>query len=328
MPCKAPEFWDRDGLLARLLAPAGWAHGAAGALRRSRARPWHAPVPVVCVGNLVAGGAGKTPVTIDLAGRLASAGTVPHILTRGYGGSAAGPLRVDPARHSCREVGDEALLLAGAASAWVARDRAAGARAAIAAGARSLLLDDGFQHLSLAQDLKLLVVDGAYGFGNGRVIPAGPLREPVDGGIARADAVVVMGEDRAGIAALAAGKPLLRARLAPRAGAPELRGARVLAFSGIGRPEKFFGFLEALGAVVVARRSFADHHVFTESELRTLIGDAERAGARCISTEKDWVRIPETLRGTIETLPIEVSWEDAGAIAAMLARLVERHPHG
>jgi tetraacyldisaccharide 4'-kinase len=328
MPCKAPEFWDRDGALARLLAPAGWAYGAVGALRRSRARPWHAPVPVVCVGNLVAGGAGKTPVTIDLARRLASAGAVPHILTRGYGGSAAGPLRVDPARHSCREVGDEALLLAAAAPAWVARDRAAGARAAVAAGARSLLLDDGLQHLSLAQDLKLLVVDGAYGFGNGRVIPAGPLREPVAAGIARADAVVVMGEDHAGIAALAAGKPLLRARLTPRAGAPELRGARVFAFAGIGRPEKFFGFLETLGAVVVGRRAFADHHVFDESELQALVGDAERAGARCITTEKDWVRIPASARGSIETLPIEVAWEDAGAVAAMLTRLVERHPHG
>ena len=328
MPCKAPEFWDRGGLLARLLAPAGWAYGAAGALRRSRARPWRAPVPVVCVGNLVAGGAGKTPVSIDLARRLASAGAAPHILTRGYGGSAAGPLRVDPARHSCREVGDEALLLAAAAPAWVAHDRAAGARAAVAAGAGSLLLDDGFQHLSLAQDLKLLVVDGTYGFGNGRVIPAGPLREPVGGGIARADAVVVMGEDRTGIAAIAAGKPLLRARLAPRSGAPELRGVRVLAFAGIGRPEKFFGLLQTLGAVVVAQRSFADHHVFTESEMRALVGDAVRAGARCITTEKDLVRIPTTMRGTIETLPIEVAWEDAGAVAAMLNRLVERHPHG
>ncbi len=173
---RAPEFWQSDGALARLLAPLGAAYGLAGRLRRARARPAACGVPVVCIGNLVAGGAGKTPVALAVAGRLQDQGRAVQLLTRGYGGRARGPLRVEPGRQGAAEVGDEALLLAARAPTWVARDRAAGAAAAVAAGAEVLVMDDGFQNPALAKDLSLLVVDGASGFGNGRVMPAGPAR--------------------------------------------------------------------------------------------------------------------------------------------------------
>ena len=162
-----PEFWERPGPLPALLAPLGWAYAAAGRLRRAATTPWRAPVPVLCVGNLVVGGAGKTPVAMDLVKRLLRRGERPHLLSRGYGGTLTGPIQVDATRHHYRDVGDEALLLARVAPTWIARDRAAGARAAVAAGATVLVLDDGFQNPRLVQDLTFLVVDGLYGFGNG-----------------------------------------------------------------------------------------------------------------------------------------------------------------
>jgi tetraacyldisaccharide 4'-kinase len=212
---RAPEFWTEDGALARTLAPLAAAYAGAGCLRRALARPVAVSVPVVCVGNLVTGGAGKTPVVLALLGALRQRGETPHALTRGYGGREAGPLRVDPARHDAARVGDEALLLARAAPTWVARDRPAGAKAAVAAGASLVVMDDGFQNPSLQKDLSILVVDGRYGFGNGRVVPAGPLREPLAWGLARADAVVVVGEAREDLEpTLGAGQPVLRAGFA------------------------------------------------------------------------------------------------------------------
>jgi tetraacyldisaccharide 4'-kinase len=318
----APEFWARPGLVANLLAPFAWAHAAAGTARRALARPLRAGVPVLCVGNIVAGGAGKTPVALDLARRLAARGAHPHLLSRGYGGSAVGPLAVDPARHDAAAIGDEPLLLARAAPTWVARDRVAGARAAIAAGAGVIVMDDGFQNPALAKDLSLLVIDGAYGFGNGRVIPAGPLREPVEGALARADAVVLMGGDETGMAARLRGRCVLEARLVAVAGVA-LDGP-LLAFAGIGRPEKFFRTAIETGANLVARRAFPDHHRFTAAELARLGNEAERAGARLLTTAKDAVRLPPQWRARVGVLEVAVEWRDAAVLDALLDRLMER----
>ena len=323
----APDFWASGGLLPALLTPLGWAYGAAGALLRARVVPYRAPIPVLCVGNLVVGGAGKTPVVLDLARRLAAMGREPHVLTRGYGGALAGPVRVERDRHGHREVGDEALLLAAVAPTWIAHDRAAGARAGVAAGARTLLLDDGFQNPSLVQDLSLLVIDGDYGFGNGRLIPAGPLREPISAGLARASAAVLLGEDRSHVAALVRGIPLLRARLVPITSAESFRGRGVVAFAGIGRPEKFFRTLEDSGARLIARHAFPDHHVYDESTLEHLSTEAAALEARLVTTDKDFVRVPERFRARVATLPIEVEWADPAALMALLTPIAEGAAH-
>ncbi len=322
-----PAFWSRPpGLAAALLAPLGALYGAAGRVRQAWARPWGAPVPVVCVGNLVLGGAGKTPVALAIARTLTAAGLAPHFLTRGYGGRLAGPVRVDPALHDAEAVGDEPLLLAAEAPAWVARDRAAGARAAVAGGAGAIVMDDGFQNPYLRKDLSLVVVDGAAGLGNGAVFPAGPLRETVRCGMARADAVVVMGEDRAGIgrrlAAAVPGRPplpVLRARLVPEPEAARLRGAAVLAFAGIGRPEKFFATLEALGATLVGRYGFPDHHRYSPDELMRLAERAAALNARLVTTAKDHVRLPAAARAMAEAVAVRVAWDDEAALRRVLA---------
>ena len=274
----APPFWGRPpGLVADLLSPIGAVCDAAGRLRRAMSRSYRPPVPVVCVGNLVAGGAGKTPVALALADWLVERGVPAHFVTRGYGGRLRGPMRVDPIRHDALAVGDEALLLALRAPCWVARARSAGVRAAVAAGAGAILFDDGFQNPTVDKTLALVVVDAAYGFGNGRVIPAGPLRENLRGGLARADAVVLVagGGDASDTERLliAQGMPTLRAVLAP-VGGERLIGSCFLAFAGIGRPEKFFATLQALGAVLVGARAFPDHHRFRFAELEGLRRDA------------------------------------------------------
>lgn len=320
---RAPSSWERPGAGSPALLPLAllWAWGA----RRRARRPGRAaPVPVVCAGSLVAGGSGKTPVARALAERLRNSGARPHALARGYGGRLRGPVRVDPARHSARDVGDEALLLARTLPAWVARDRPRGAAAAAAAGASALVLDDGFQDPSLRKDLALLVFDGGYGIGNGRVIPAGPLRErPADGG-ARAHGAVIVGDDERGVAGLLPpGLPVVRARMTPGDGADALRGRRVYAFAGIARPAKFFRTLEELGAEVAGTRAFPDHHPYRRRELERVVAAAARADAVPVTTEKDMVRIPPDLAGRVVEVRARLRFEDPGVLDSLLAPVLE-----
>jgi len=314
---RAPDFWQRDGWPARMLAPLAAAWTLGGAARRRRAVPWRAPVPVVCVGNLTLGGTGKTPTVLALAHLLRAQGRRPAILSRGYGGRLAGPVRVDPSSHRAADVGDEPLLLAAAAPVYVARDRKAGAQAALAAGADILLMDDGFQNPSLEKTLSLVVVDGAAGFGNRRVFPAGPLREPVAAGFARAHALVMVGAD-ARAAAFGFAGPVLRADLVPAPGA--WAGVPVVAFAGIGRPEKFFDTVAQTGALVRATYPFADHHAYSRRQIERLLAIAAERGALPVTTEKDWVRLPPDLAARIRTVPVELRFADPGALAALLAR--------
>ena len=237
----------RRACCARSARPTVWRGGCAGGWRG----PVRAAVPVICVGNLVAGGAGKTPVALALAAQLIARGRRPHFLTRGYGGRLRGPLRVDPARHDAAAVGDEALLLAEVAPTWCARDRVAGARAAAAAGADLLIMDDGLQNPWLHQDLALLVVDGGFRLRQSAACcPAGPLREPLAAGFARASGGRPAGRrrGRAGRVSCRAGSSACTPRLGAGPDAPDLRDRRVVAFAGIGRPEKFFRSLAEAGA--------------------------------------------------------------------------------
>jgi tetraacyldisaccharide 4'-kinase len=276
------------------------------------------------VGNLTAGGAGKTPVVLSLAELLRARGRQPHILCRGYGGALKGPLQVDRSRHGATEVGDEPLLLAAAAPCWIGADRTASASAAIDAGADLLLLDDGFQNPALHYDVALIVVDGGYGIGNGRVMPAGPLREPIAAALQRASAVVMLG---ATATTLDIGDlPILAGRLAP-VDAPELTDIRVFAFAGIGRPEKFFATLRDVHAELVWTRGFADHHFYSEGELVTLEAAAKAKNAILVTTEKDWVRLAPRWREKILALKVALRWDDTAELDRVLAPALER-AHG
>ncbi len=313
-----PGFWQRDGVVPRLLAPASAV--VARLTARRVARPgWRAPVPVLCCGNAGVGGAGKTTLVLDLVQRLQARGVRVHCLTRGYGGRVKEVLRVDPREHRADQVGDEPLLLAAVAPTWVSADRAAGARAAVAAGAEALVMDDGLQNPGLHKDASLLVVDGAVGFGNGRVLPAGPLREPAAAAAARCRAAVMIGPDRTGAAAALGGLPVLAARLVPDT---RLLSVRVLAFAGIARPAKFHATLREAGAVLVEHVDFPDHHSYRFGELQDIFTRAAAIYATPVTTPKDAVRLSPAEREQVQVVGVSLVWEDPAAVDALLAEIV------
>ena len=324
MSWQAPGFWQSGGALAALLQPAGWLYDLGGRLRRAGTQATRLPLPVICVGNVVLGGSGKTPVARALVQRLQGRGRNIHVLSRGYGGNAKGPLQVRTDRHDAAEVGDEPLLLARDAPTWVSRDRVAGAKAALAAGADCLVMDDGLQNPGLAKDLSFLVIDGASGFGNGRVFPAGPLREAPGACFARVQAAILVGRPHRGLLdELPASLPRLFARLevTPDAAA-RLRGRRVFAFAGIARPEKFFRSLQECGADIADTRSFADHHAFGRQELADLAAAAAKLDAALVTTEKDLVRIPAAQRSGIACLPVRLLWDDTDLLERLLDQVL------
>ncbi len=315
----APRFWQRDSWLSRLLLPAGVVVARLTARRLARAG-WRAPVPVLCCGNASVGGAGKTTLALDLGERLRQRGVAVHFISRGYGGRVRGPLRVDPGRHDAALVGDEPLLLARVAPTWVGADRAASARAAVAAGAQALVMDDGLQNPGLLQDAGILVIDGAVGFGNGRVMPAGPLREPAAAAAARCRAAVLIGIDqRAARAVLPPGLPVLEAWLVPDR---SLHGQRVLAFAGIARPAKFHATLLQAGATIAATADFPDHHRFRPQELQAVLGRARELDAVAVTTPKDMVRLPPGWQARVRSVGVDLVWADEAALERLLAGIV------
>ena len=308
---RAPDFWQKPGLQAQLLAPLGALYGFSVALKARLANPFDPGIPVICVGNLTAGGSGKTPIALAIADMLRAVGHKPYFLTRGYGGSEHGPALASRG-HNADVVGDEALLLARAAPTIVARDRAAGARLAKEKGATVLVMDDGHQNFNLRKNLSLVVVDAQTGFGNGFQIPAGPLREPVAQGLARADAVILVGHGSPNLAGFPG--PVLRAHLVVDGSA--FADRPVFAFAGIGRPEKFIASLETSGAKVIGSCFFADHHPYSEDEileLKAIAGDAV-----LVTTEKDFVRLSIAGREGIKVLKVSARFDDAVVLERLL----------
>lgn len=308
---RAPVFWRDKGLLSATLLPAALLYNAVARVRSAAVTPAKLPVRVVCIGNLVAGGAGKTPVALTLGMLLKKRGIRAHYLSRGYKSDNIGVTKVDITQHSARDVGDEPLLLAEVLPTWVSKDRVAGTEAAIKAGAEIVIMDDGFQNPRLHKDVSLLVVDGHYGFGNERVIPAGPLREPIEAAMERASAVIMVGDDKQGVTRYVPPQvPVLQSQVKPVSSAEFLRGKQVVAFCGIARPRKFYRTLQELGCIVVHHVSYADHYAFTPGDLEFLRAKAKETASVLVTTEKDYVRLPDDMRVEVTVVPIEVAFDD------------------
>jgi tetraacyldisaccharide 4'-kinase len=327
---RPPEFWranasGRDAALAlrALLTPLSWVYAWASARRIAAATPRHAPAPVVCVGNLTVGGAGKTPIARAVRAKL---GPNAHTLSRGYGGRLVGPLRITPDMDA-REVGDEPLLHAGDGPAWIARDRLAGALAAAQAGAHALVMDDGFQNPALAKDLCIIAVDPVFGIGNGQVFPAGPLRERLADGLKRADAIVLahnspfalQGQTPSWLSGFT--RPILHARIEPSGIIPD---GKLVAFAGLARPEKFFDTLAAAGAELEEAVPFGDHHFYADDDLEALAQLAAERGAQLITTEKDAARLSPRWRARVAVLPVAARFVEETALDALLAPIRAR----
>lgn len=304
-----PGFWQKNNAFVRtLLMPCVFLYNFLRFLDRKISTVKKAPIPVICVGNLVVGGAGKTPLTLALVQQLRDLGITAHVVTRGYGGCEKGPLRVDLQRHTVRDVGDEALLLAQHATTWISRRRADAVSGAVGEGAQVLILDDGFQHYSLAHDLSFIVVDGRYGFGNENVMPAGPLRESLREGMKRAHAMVIVGEDIYDLYHRFHRQiPVLKAEFqGDQDKILSLREDRFFAFAGIGLPQKFFDFLTHHRIQVVRTKAFKDHYPYGLKDMENLIEKASQEGLRLMTTYKDWVRIPPLYQKEVTVLEVDL----------------------
>jgi tetraacyldisaccharide 4'-kinase len=321
---RAPDFWSRQGWAAHgivmALTPFGWLYAAATDWKRIHTSPYRSRAKIICIGNLTVGGAGKTPVVLAVTRMLKAMQLQPVILSRGYGGRLADAAFVDLDSHRVADVGDEPLLLASLAPVIVARDRRRGAELADAHSADVVVMDDGHQNFTLTKDLSIVVVDAATGFGNGRVVPAGPLRESVRNGLARADAVVLVGEDSPLLSCYSG--PVLRARLVP-SDRSTFSGRKIVAFAGIARPEKFFATLRALGADLVDQISFEDHHRFTPSEIARLNAKARNAGAMLVTTEKDYIRLTRVERENISVLPVRAVFDQPELLQRLLDQTLQ-----
>lgn len=335
MRLETPSWWYRDrGVVASALSPIGALYGRIAEARAARVMPYRSRLPVICIGNFAAGGGGKTPTAIAVARLLKELGTKPCFLTRGYGGASKVETFVSKGM-SAAEAGDEPLLLAEHAPTMISVDRVVGAKAIEHTDATVIVMDDGFQNPSLAKDLSLIVVDAASGIGNGLMIPAGPLRAPLEVQIARADALMVIGSGDKATALVdafrARAKPVLKARIAPVQDARWLGVLPVIGFAGIARPEKFFATLKANGARIIDERSYPDHYRYSARQARSLLREARDYKAMLITTEKDWVRLPDEagtpqaeLKFRSRPFPIAIEFDNGAAVKDLLTRTLAK----
>lgn len=317
---KTPRFWSSRGWISTLLVPLSIIYDMVNVLKQAKVKPVAFPVPVICVGNLTAGGAGKTPTALYIGERLKIHGVNAFFLSRGYGGKSAGPLLVNLKKHTAADVGDEPLLLAQLLPTIIAADRVQGARYAIAKGATAIIMDDGFQNRSIIKNLALLVVDGARGFGNGRMIPAGPLRERPEDGFKRAHAILVLNRTTI-LPQLPKDRPAFFARTYPK-DAAMFKGKKIYAFCGLAYPQKFFEMLATTGAKIVGETAFPDHYPYTALDMRKLLLTSYAADAVLVTTAKDMMRIPERFRDSVVVMEMEMEFDNPAIFDSVLNYIV------
>ncbi len=303
---RTPSHWQHKNLLSYALLPLGFLYAQATALRLKLKKSKSVSIPVICIGNLTAGGTGKTPTAIAIADIIQKLGKKPFFVSRGYGGNLSGVI-VDTQKHTPAQVGDEPLLLAQKAGVSINADRHQAAKKAIENGAEVIIMDDGFQNPSLKKDLSFLVFDGGSGIGNAFPLPAGPLRESFAKGLKRADAAIIIGDDKTNLQAKLKNIPVFKAKISSQS--PNLGNKSMIAFAGIGRPQKFYDSLLAENVNVVKTIDFPDHHFYTEQELNDLLSLAQQQNAGLITTSKDWVKIPPHLQPHFQVLEIFIEWE-------------------
>lgn len=325
MPLQSPAFWNKNGLAAKTLLPLAALYQIGYRLRRSFTRPTKVKPLLLCVGNLIAGGAGKTPVALAMGDYLKSKDIKACYLSKGYGGSLQTATVVDTAQHTADQTGDEPLLLAQVLPTIVSKDRVSGAKLAEQMGYDIVVLDDGFQNPHLAPDISLIVVDGVYGFGNGYTLPAGPLREPVAYGLGRANAMVVLRRDRKQRDRVT-DYPIETLSADLRTSAPaDAANKKLIAFAGIARPHQFFeALVQHCGLHVINSHAFADHHPYTLRDLEPLQVEAIKHEATLITTAKDAVRLPAALRPQVLVADAAINWHNAEALDALLAPLLAK----
>lgn len=316
-----PDFWRKTSVLSYLLLPLSLLYRFYAGVHQRSVTPYRAPVPVICVGNITMGGAGKTPVAIVLAEICREYGHQVHFLSRGYGRKDGGLVQVDPAIHTAAEVGDEPLLLSRHGTVWVCSDRIAAVHAAAEAGASIVIMDDGMQNPSLIKDMTFLVVDGSYGFGNHLLFPAGPLREGLTSARKRINAALILGEDKTGIMPLLSPHfPVIRGTIVPEL--EHLKGHPVIAFAGIGNPQKFFDMLKAGGVTLVESLAFPDHYPYTAEDGETLLKKAAASNALLVTTEKDAVRFSADMQSMLHVITIDIHWENEQALISCMYGLL------
>lgn len=329
---RTPSFWftpaDKPAWQARVLQPFGAVYAALTARRLRRAATIEPNIPVICVGNINAGGTGKTPTAIAIAQWLLEQGETPVFVSRGYGGTEQGPVVVDPTSHTADHVGDEPLLLSAFAPTIVAKSRGQGVAMAQNMKASIVILDDGFQNPDVKKDIKIVVVDAVKGFGNGRCIPAGPLREPTHVGLKRADILISIGGHKAQKRFTQQVPPFsgthIQAELKPLPTGMPWTDIPVLAFAGIGHPEKFFDTVRSMGANIIHAEALADHQPLTDALMARLEADAKRFNAQLVTTEKDAVRLPDTFRQKVLTVPVRLSLNDWAMFDALVGKAIAK----
>ena len=317
---KTPKYWQSNSFISKLLTPLGYIYGTLTGLRIKLKKPKKAEIPVICIGNITAGGTGKTPVSISVAKLLSNEMFHPYFVSRGYGGKLQNII-VNNKKHTAHDVGDEPLLLSKQAPVVVNADRYKAAKTAIEQGADVIIMDDGFQNPGLFKDLSFLVFDGHYGIGNGKIIPAGPLRETLENGAKRADAVIILGRDQHDLAQRC-GLPVFFGHT--EAAQTTINNQDVIAFAGIGHPQKFYHTLKQQGFNVVKTLDFPDHHFYTREELDTIIKEAQKLNAQIYTTGKDFVKIPALYHNDINVLDVAVVWDNPEELLSFIRQKIQK----